>query len=90
MLLMSKRTIHVFSHISMRASVLRRAPRPEQVITAVKWGGEGLIYSASRDTTINCWDAADGKLVRCLKVRSRGTACNRCTAPHQAHGCGRG
>lgn len=36
-------------------------------ITAVKWGGEGLIYSAGRDCAINVWDDADGKLVRCLK-----------------------
>lgn len=37
------------------------------VITCVKWGGEGLIYSCSRDRTINVWDATDGKLVRSLK-----------------------
>ncbi len=34
-----------------------------QAVTAVKWGGEGLIYSASRDCTISVWDATDGKLV---------------------------
>jgi hypothetical protein len=34
-----------------------------QVVTAVKWGGEGLIYSASRDCTISAWDDTDGKLV---------------------------
>jgi WD40 repeat protein len=37
------------------------------MISSVKWGGEGLIYSASRDATISAWDAADGKLVRVLK-----------------------
>jgi|TARA_B100001142_G_scaffold238940_1_gene237689 ribosome assembly protein 4 len=37
------------------------------VVTALKWGGEGLIYTASRDTTIICWDAKDGKVVRQLK-----------------------
>jgi len=36
-------------------------------ITAVKWGGEGLIYSASKDCTISAWDATDGKLVRVLR-----------------------
>lgn len=36
-------------------------------ITCVRWGGEGLIYSASRDGCINVWDAAEGKLVRTLK-----------------------
>jgi hypothetical protein len=43
-------------------------PQPRaQVITQVKWGGEGLIYSASRDCSINVWDADGGKLVRTLK-----------------------
>eukprot|EP00887_Chlorella_sp_A99_P001715 scaffold8.g1715.t1 len=34
---------------------------------AVKWGGDGLIYSAARDCSINVWDASDGKLVRSLR-----------------------
>ncbi|GIL67553.1 hypothetical protein Vafri_20907 [Volvox africanus] len=38
-----------------------------QLVTAVKWGGEGLIYSASRDCTISAWDDTDGKLVRVFK-----------------------
>ena len=38
-----------------------------QAVTAVKWGGDGLIYSAARDCSINVWDAADGKMVRSLK-----------------------
>jgi ribosome assembly protein 4 len=37
------------------------------LVTGVKWGGVGLIYSASRDKTISVWDATDGKLVRVLK-----------------------
>lgn len=36
-------------------------------VTSVKWGGEGLLYSASRDTTVFVWDAGDGKVVRQLK-----------------------
>jgi len=36
-------------------------------ITCIKWGGEGLIYTASQDTTIKVWDERDGKLVRVLK-----------------------
>ena len=36
-------------------------------VTAVRWGGAGLLYSASRDCTINVWAAADGKLVRSLR-----------------------
>lgn len=36
-------------------------------VTAVKWGGDGLIYSAARDCTINVWAAADGRMVRSLK-----------------------
>ncbi len=38
-------------------------------VTAVKWGGDGLIYSAARDCTINVWAAEDGRMVRSLKVR---------------------
>lgn len=37
------------------------------LVTCVRWGGEGLIYSGSRDCGITAWDAADGKLVRTLK-----------------------
>lgn len=36
-------------------------------VTAVKWGGEGLLYSAARDCTINVWSAEDGRMVRSLK-----------------------
>lgn len=36
-------------------------------VTQVKWGGDGLIYSAARDCSINVWDASDGKLVRSLR-----------------------
>eukprot|EP00850_Spirogloea_muscicola_P010001 SM000057S18431 [mRNA] locus=s57:512365:514563:- [translate_table: standard] len=37
-------------------------------VTAVKWTGDGLICSGSRDCTIKVWDATDGKLVRELKI----------------------
>ena len=37
-------------------------------VSAVRWGGDGLIYSASRDCTINVWETTAGKLVRTLKV----------------------
>ena len=36
-------------------------------VTAVMWGGEGLIYSAARDCTINVWCASDGSMVRTLR-----------------------
>ncbi|KAK4293578.1 hypothetical protein Pmani_033733 [Petrolisthes manimaculis] len=35
-----------------------------QGITALKWGGEGLIYSASQDRTIKMWRASDGVMCR--------------------------
>jgi ribosome assembly protein 4 len=35
-------------------------------VTCVKWGGEGLIYSASQDRLIIVHAAADGKVVRIL------------------------
>lgn len=37
------------------------------IVTCVRWGGEGLVYSGSRDCCINVWSAAEGKLVRTLK-----------------------
>jgi ribosome assembly protein 4 len=37
------------------------------IVTCVRWGGEGLIYSSSRDCCINVWSADEGKLVRTLK-----------------------
>jgi len=36
-------------------------------VTAVKWGGDGLIYSAARDCSIIVWSADDGRMVRSLK-----------------------
>jgi ribosome assembly protein 4 len=36
-------------------------------VTAVLWGGDGLIYSAARDCTINVWRAKDGSMVRTLR-----------------------
>ncbi len=35
------------------------------LVTAVKWGGEGLIYSASRDKMISCWEVS----MLCLAAR---------------------
>ena len=46
-----------------------------QVVTAVKWGGEGLIYSASRDCSISAWDSVDGKLVRTFKGHAHWVNC---------------
>ncbi|KDD76976.1 hypothetical protein H632_c50p1 [Helicosporidium sp. ATCC 50920] len=39
-----------------------------QGVTAVLWGGEGLIYSAARDALINVWRAEDGSMVHSLKA----------------------
>ena len=30
-------------------------------VESVKWGGEGLIYTASRDRTIKVWNASEGE-----------------------------
>lgn len=37
-------------------------------VTCVKWGGEGLLYTSSQDTTIKVWRVSDGALVRTLSV----------------------
>lgn len=36
-------------------------------VTQIKWGGTGLIYSASQDRTIRVWRAEDGVLCRLLE-----------------------
>lgn len=36
-------------------------------VTALRWGGDDLIYSAARDCTIKVWSAVDGRLVRNLQ-----------------------
>lgn len=36
-------------------------------VKAIKWGGEGLLYTASQDRTIKVWDTKDGKLCRTLE-----------------------
>jgi ribosome assembly protein 4 len=40
--------------------------RHSEGITSVKWGGENLLYTGSKDKTIKVWSATDGKLVRVL------------------------
>jgi ribosome assembly protein 4 len=37
------------------------------VVSALAWSGEGLLYTAGRDAMIYCWSPLDGKLVRSLK-----------------------
>lgn len=37
-----------------------------QVVSVVRWGGEGMIFTASRDTHINAFDDSDGRLVKRL------------------------
>ncbi|XP_054290100.1 notchless protein homolog 1 isoform X2 [Macrosteles quadrilineatus] len=36
-------------------------------VTALRWGGTGLIYSASQDRTIKVWRASDGVMCRSLE-----------------------
>ncbi|XP_063585282.1 notchless protein homolog 1-like [Penaeus indicus] len=36
-------------------------------VTALRWSGEGLIYSASQDRTIKVWRASDGVMCRTLQ-----------------------
>ncbi|WFD30260.1 ribosome assembly [Malassezia sp. CBS 17886] len=35
-------------------------------VNAVRWGGEGVLYTASSDRTVKVWNADDGRLVRTL------------------------
>ncbi|PWN90853.1 putative RSA4-WD-repeat protein [Acaromyces ingoldii] len=36
-------------------------------VNVVRWGGDGLLYTASSDRCVKVWDAKDGKLVRTLQ-----------------------
>lgn len=38
-----------------------------QSVTALRWSGEGLLYSASQDRTIKVWRATDGVMCRTLQ-----------------------
>uniref|UniRef100_A0A2I3GHA3 Notchless protein homolog 1 n=1 Tax=Nomascus leucogenys TaxID=61853 RepID=A0A2I3GHA3_NOMLE len=38
-----------------------------QSVTCLRWGGDGLLYSASQDRTIKVWRARDGVLCRTLQ-----------------------
>ena len=46
-------TVHKNCEVSLTAHT--------NAVTSVKWGGDGLIYTASRDTTIMVWDGNQGK-----------------------------
>ncbi|KAI5478686.1 WD repeat protein, Quinonprotein alcohol dehydrogenase-like protein [Pseudohyphozyma bogoriensis] len=35
-------------------------------VNVVRWGGEGVIYTASSDRTVKLWDGKEGKLIRTL------------------------
>lgn len=35
-------------------------------VNVVRWGGRGLLYTASSDRSVKIWDAKDGKLIRTL------------------------
>ena len=38
-------------------------------VSSVRWGGTGLLYTASQDRTIKVWRAQDGTLCRTLQVK---------------------
>ena len=51
------------------------------VVSALKWGGDGLIYGASRDTCIHVWETGEGgKLIRTFNHRGEAP-----TEPAEAH-----
>jgi len=49
------------------AQCLRSLTSHTASVTSVRWGGAGLIYSASQDRTIKVWRAKDGTLCRTLQ-----------------------
>merc|ERR1711962_577442 len=49
------------------AQCLRSLTSHTASVTSVRWGGSGLVYSASQDRTIKVWRAKDGTLCRTLQ-----------------------
>ncbi|KAF2666059.1 WD repeat protein [Microthyrium microscopicum] len=39
-------------------------------VACVKWGGTGLLYTASQDRTIKIWDSKDGRLIHSLETHA--------------------
>ncbi|CAH7669225.1 WD40-repeat-containing domain protein [Phakopsora pachyrhizi] len=39
-------------------------------VNVVRWGGQGVLFTASSDRTVKCWDAKDGKMIRSLNEHS--------------------
>ncbi|CAD7703119.1 unnamed protein product [Ostreobium quekettii] len=58
-------TIRVFDARTRRCQLT--LSNQSKAITCVTWGGDGAIYSSSRDTTISVWDSKDGHLLSCLR-----------------------
>lgn len=57
-------TVRIWNVLTKRCEIV--LSQHKDAITTVKWGGEGLIYTASRDKTIKVWEASTGKLCRSL------------------------
>jgi ribosome assembly protein 4 len=56
-------TVRVWNITSKKSEVI--LSQHTDAVSCVKWGGENLIYTASRDKTVKVWDS-NGKLVRSL------------------------
>lgn len=48
---------------TVRAQTVRTLTGHTKSVTCVKWGGNGLIYSASQDRTIKVWRAEDVRFI---------------------------
>ena len=44
-------------------------------VTCLRWGGSGLVYSASQDRTIKVWSTSSCEFVRTLNGHKKGIAC---------------
>ncbi|XP_065169931.1 notchless protein homolog 1 [Atheta coriaria] len=52
---------------TIMCTTIRTLSSHTKSVTVVRWGGSGLIYSASQDRSIKVWRAADGALCRTLE-----------------------
>ncbi|XP_042298534.1 notchless protein homolog 1 [Sceloporus undulatus] len=59
-------SVRVWDTVSGRCDLILTSHT--QSVTCVKWGGDGLLYSASQDRTIKVWRAQDGAMIQELNV----------------------
>lgn len=61
-------TVRIWDAVARKADIVLSGHKG--TVSCVKWGGMGLIYTASHDKTIKVWNAADGTLKHTLNAHA--------------------